>query len=29
MPTAIPPAPFITKFGTLEGRTTGSFALPS
>ena len=29
MPTAIPPAPFIRRFGNFEGRTVGSLSEPS
>ncbi len=29
MPTAMPPLPLISRFGTLAGRTSGSFSVPS
>ena len=29
IPTAIPPDPFISRFGTRDGRTAGSLVLPS
>ncbi len=29
IPTAIPVVPFIRRLGTIAGRTTGSFSLPS